>query len=98
MDFYSAFPNAQRCLKSNVMKSNNRQFNYRAEHVHQNVALEEHILLLFFTSVIFSILQYCNTTWYKCLSTALKSKLLQSAQRFLVHPVRDVLTQQTIIT
>lgn len=34
------------------------------------------ILLLFFTSVIMSVLQYCNTTWYKCLSTALKSKLL----------------------
>ena len=34
------------------------------------------ILLLFFTSVIMSILQYCNTTWYKCLSAALKSKLL----------------------
>ena len=34
------------------------------------------ILLLFFTSVIMSVLQYCYTTWYKSLSTTLKSKLL----------------------
>ena len=35
------------------------------------------ILLLFFTSVIMSVLQYCSTTWYGCLSVALKSQLLQ---------------------
>ncbi len=34
------------------------------------------ILLLFFTSVIMSVQQYCYTTWHKCLSTTLKSKLL----------------------
>ena len=35
------------------------------------------ILLLFFTSVIMSVLQYCNTTWYGCLSDTLKAKLRQ---------------------
>ena len=35
------------------------------------------ILLMFFTSVIMSVLQYCSTTWYGCLSAALKSQLLQ---------------------
>ena len=35
------------------------------------------ILLLFFTSVIMSVLQYCSTTWYGCLSAALKAQLLQ---------------------
>ena len=35
------------------------------------------ILLLFFTSVIMSVLQYCSTTWYGCLSVALKSQMLQ---------------------
>ena len=35
------------------------------------------ILLLFFTSVIMSVLQYCSTTWYGCLSVALKSQLMQ---------------------
>ena len=35
------------------------------------------ILLLFFSSVIMSVLQYCSTTWYGCLSVTSKSQLLR---------------------
>jgi len=41
------------------------------------------IVLLFFTSLIMSVVQYCDTL-YKCISTTLRSKLLhqiKSAQR-----------------
>lgn len=37
--------------------------------------MRREILLLFFISVIMSILQYCNSVWYKSLSVKLKTKL-----------------------
>lgn len=38
------------------------------------------VSLVFFTSVIMSIWQYCNTTCYTCFSTALKPKPLRQMQ------------------
>ena len=35
------------------------------------------ILLLFFTSVILSVLQYCSTSWFGCLSDTLRTKVLK---------------------
>ena len=77
-----------------------KQIMYFPRHLRSFGASRE-CLLLFFTSVIVSVLQYCNTTWYKCLSTAFKSKLLhllKMCSTIVGHPVRDFLTQQTIIT
>ena len=53
------------------------------------------ILLLFFTSVIMSVLQYCSTTWYGCLSVALKSQMLQQlniCSKIVGQPLQELYT------
>ncbi len=51
------------------------------------------ILLLFFMSVIMSILQYCNSIWYRSLSVILKSKLfnqLKICSRIVGQPIEKL--------
>ncbi len=51
------------------------------------------ILLLFFMSVIMSILQYCNSIWFKSLSVKLKTKLfnyIKTCSRIVGQPLEKL--------
>ena len=51
------------------------------------------ILLLFFMSVIMSVLQYCNSVWYMSLSVSLKTKLmnlLEMCSKIVGQPLQKV--------
>ena len=43
----------------------------------RSFGMSRKILLLFFTSVVMSVLQYCSTAWVGCLPETLKARLLK---------------------
>jgi hypothetical protein len=59
----------------------------------RSFGVRKQILLLFFISVIMSVLQYCNSVWYRSLSVTLKTKLfyqLKICSRIVGQPLEKL--------